>query len=77
MTIYPNPVDNHLQINLEKLSFTNQIVHRTQVISITDLTGKKHIEIAKNINKFSIDTSHLIDGVYILQIMHNKGVLNK
>lgn len=72
INIYPNPVNNNLYLSLNNM---NNNIHYS--IVITDITGKKQLELKQNNNEFSIYTSKLVDGLYILQLVSDKGVLTK
>ena len=61
ITIFPNPVDNQLQIQFANFSNTYQG-------TIYDLTGKKVHSFNKKAKKNSIDVSFLKSGFYILNI---------
>ena len=56
ISIYPNPVNDYLNINSDK---------KISAISITDLTGKTLFE-GTNLNK--IDVNHLPKGLYLIKI---------
>ncbi len=65
--IYPNPADNMINIKIEK----DQI----KLISLNNLEGKT---LKTYHNKFdSIDVSELPSGLYLLNILTNKGVICK
>ena len=72
INIYPNPVNNKLHISLNNENSFSQYS-----LLITDITGKRHLELNQNSNEFTIDTSKLVDGLYILQLVGDKGVLTK
>ena len=60
ITIFPNPVNNILTIQIpEKTSMGN--------ITITDLTGKKVLE--QNNNATSVNVENLQNGIYLFQIV--------
>ncbi|MDP5092781.1 MAG: T9SS type A sorting domain-containing protein, partial [Polaribacter sp.] len=61
ITIFPNPVDNQLQIQFANFSDTYQG-------TIYDLTGKKVHSFNQNAAKNTIDVSFLKSGFYILNI---------
>ena len=66
LSIYPNPVQNELFIELGKVQVAE--------IYILDLTGKVVKSVA-NKNTKSIDVSSLTQGVYILEVVTENGVL--
>ena len=72
VTVFPNPVENSLNINLESVPEMNcRFV-------LYDITGKQIKEIEDLSSKtISIDTSDLQKGVYFLTILNDKGMVQK
>lgn len=70
--MYPNPVENSLNINLESVPEMNcRFV-------LYDITGKQIKEVENLSSKtISIDTSDLQKGVYFLTILNDKGMVQK
>jgi len=66
--IYPNPADNSLNIQLDKL-YIDAEVH------ITDVTGRKIYTAQLNSINTTIDVSHWLDGLYICNVSLD-GVIN-
>ncbi len=58
--VYPNPVDNQLQVNLNGKGLAE--------INIYDLQGKLHLHKNATLNELTVDTSLLNDGLYVLEI---------
>lgn len=67
VAVYPNPVQNYLNINTE-----NDI--KIERVSLFNAVGQKS-NIVINNNK--LDLSHIPDGLYILYLHTNKGILPK
>lgn len=66
-SVYPNPVENHLQINTPV----------TQ-LSIYNLLGKKILEYKGNFGSGHLFSTHqLTKGIYILKIQHEKSISTK
>ncbi len=68
LSIYPNPANNNITINLQNTPET------INSISITDVLGKKVINtqsISDNINLVNLDISTLSKGVYMVKIITN------
>lgn len=72
VTMFPNPVENSLNINLESVPEMNcRFV-------LYDITGKQIKEVGDLSSKtISIDTSDLQKGVYFLTILNYKGMVQK
>jgi len=72
VTMFPNPVENSLNINLESVPEMNcRFV-------LYDITGKQVKRIEELSSKtISIDTSDLQKGVYFLTILNDKGMVQK
>lgn len=72
VTVFPNPVENRLNINLESVPEMNcRFV-------LYDITGKQIKEVEELSSKtISIDTSDLQKGVYFLAILNDKGMVQK
>ena len=65
--IYPNPASDILIIETEGLG--------EAIIKIVDMTGNTLSVIKSNeTEKLKLSVSHLVDGVYIIEIMHNNSV---
>ena len=71
-SIYPNPVNDNLNI-----SINNENSSTPYTLFITDMTGKRHRELKQNLSEFTIDTSKLSDGMYIVQLISDKGVITR
>lgn len=67
LNIFPNPVKNQLNI-----SFYNNV--KIKSILAYDLSGRQVISIEENTN--SVDVSQLKPGLYILNVITNKGTLS-
>jgi hypothetical protein len=65
--LYPNPAKNVLNIELDNLLNDNKTV------TIANILGEVVLTETSSGNKFSINTSHLISGVYFVTIS-NKGI---
>jgi lysyl endopeptidase len=67
-TVYPNPTDNYLDIEM-----SDEIVTKTELYQITlvDYTGTEVLKASSKNKKQRIDTSHLKNGQYILRIQYN------
>lgn len=72
VTVFPNPVENSLNINLESVPEMNcRFV-------LYDITGKQIKEVEDLSSKtISIDTSDLKNGIYFLTILNDKGRVQK
>ena len=68
LTIYPNPVQNVLNIDLHVKMGT---------LEVFDITGKSVQYKLINGNNMSIDVSGLRAGIYLLQINSNDGIVNR
>jgi len=72
VTMFPNPVENSLNINLESVPEMN---YR---FVLYDVAGKQVKEIEELSSKtISIDTSDLQKGIYFLMILNDKGMVQK
>lgn len=66
ITVYPNPVGNHLEIQVNKSA--------NYTITVSDIHGKRVIpSIFFQGQSYSLDTKTLAAGNYILQIQHENG----
>ncbi len=65
--LYPNPAKNVLNIELDNLLNDNKTV------TIANILGEVVLSETSSGNKFSINTSNLISGVYFVTIS-NKGI---
>ena len=73
VTIYPNPVDSNLKIDLNELDSNNRIK-----IEILTIKGKKIFQKKLSILDNSIDLSDLSSGIYFLKItVNNSSILKK
>jgi len=70
--IFPNPSDDNLNISINKDLYMD-----TFTIRITDISGKTYLNEIKTTNEFRIDTSHLSGGLYIIQLISEKGISTK
>jgi hypothetical protein len=66
-TMYPNPGHNRLFFNLSD-GFSLPVLVR-----VTDITGKSLMSDTQNVSDFSMNTSHLTSGLYIITIRDNQG----
>ena len=72
VTLFPNPVENSLSINLES------VPERNCKFVFYDITGKQVKEIDNQSAKIiSIDISNLQNGVYFLTISNDNGIIQK
>ena len=72
VTLFPNPVENSLSINLES------VPERNCKFVFYDITGKQVKEIDNQSAKIiSIDISDLQNGVYFLTILNDNGIIQK
>lgn len=63
LTVYPNPGKKTIHINLINAGYRNAFV------SILDMSGRI---VFKGIGKEELDVSHLRNGVYLIEILHEK-----
>lgn len=68
--IYPNPVEDMLNIRLSN-HFGNSI------INLFDMSGRNLLYYKTITDNYSIDVSNLVQGVYVLEIQSDKGILRK
>ena len=69
VVIFPNPTVGIMTINLPK--------NETFDLVIFDISGKLVLSEEKVINKFIIDSNYLSNGTYIMQLIHNSGLITK
>jgi len=69
ISVFPNPVSDVLYIENQDSN------NATKKITIYDLLGKRILN--KKTTNNQLDVSHLISGVYLVEITTDKGVLNK
>ncbi len=69
INIYPNPVNNILYIDNYDLRFTNYDVQ------IIDITGKTVQQLKISNQQSSINVSHLLTGIYFLQLQNNSSTI--
>ncbi|SFN86638.1 Por secretion system C-terminal sorting domain-containing protein [Paenimyroides ummariense] len=72
VTLFPNPVENSLNINLESVPEMNC------KFIFYDITGKQ-VKAVEHLSAkvISIDTNDLLNGVYFLTILNDKGIVQK
>lgn len=70
-TIYPNPTDGQLHLELENLPFGE-----TVCCQIFNLAGKKVMQLPISNPKSMIDLSHLTSGMYILHLTSSSSLLS-
>jgi len=68
LTIYPNPTQNHIFINL------GQRTSQAGSIEVTDINGRKVLEehIPAGYQIFRLDVDHLKRGIYIIRWMETE-----
>ena len=69
VSVYPNPANNSFNVSVTGNS-------KQVNVCVYDINGKMVLSQIIN-GKTSIDTSHLIDGVYNVSIANSEGVVNK
>ncbi|MDC0204265.1 T9SS type A sorting domain-containing protein [Flavobacteriales bacterium] len=67
--IYPNPSEGIMIINLPK--------NETFELVIFDISGKLVLSEEKVMNNFIIDANLLLNGIYIMKLTHNSGLIIK
>ena len=65
ISIYPNPTDGQLQINVTNSNINN--------IVVTDITGKVLVEAAVNSDLAEIDLSSYPKGIYLVNVVTENG----
>ena len=68
--LYPNPVKNNITIDGLKISELTEI-------KIFNITGEMVKSLTSNEVKVNIDLSHLLNGVYLLEIAGNDGLIRE
>ena len=75
ISIYPNPVSHELQVKVQQ-SFKD-----ITTISVFDITGRKVLQSdpgsLSNLKSISISVTSLPQGMYILEVSSNSGVVRK
>ena len=71
VSVYPNPASTELIVLVQDHESFGSIEH----LSISDLIGKKVMDIPVTEQEIKIDISLLPDGIYILQIRNTVGQL--
>lgn len=69
ISIYPNPADDKIHFN------KSDVIKNINEITLFDVYGKKHPTLLNNKNE--MDVSALREGVYVLLIKTNEGVVTK
>jgi PKD repeat protein len=69
-TIYPNPIENIVNIDFD------QQLNQNTFVELTDITGRVHkkLELATGSSRTTIDVSGLANGIYFLSIRFNDKV---
>ena len=63
LSVFPLPASSNINVQLGS-SFANQAIE----VSIVDMLGKTQLTTSKNTNRFTLDISHLSEGIYFITI---------
>ena len=72
ITLYPNPINSVLEIQLNELNFENQII-----LEVLTINGKKIFQKNLTNKKVRIDLSQLSTGIYLLKISDSNSSIVK
>ena len=70
--VYPNPASDHLSVDLSGINGT------PQQINFINIQGKMVYSVipGNNLNNITLNTANLENGIYVMQILSDKGVVN-
>lgn len=66
LSLYPNPVQNELHIDL---------LVKKGMLEVFDITGKSVLQQEIHENSNSVDVSDLVNGIYLVKILSDKQML--
>ena len=73
--VYPNPTDNQVTIDIQSQIEQDLTIVIRNTIGQSVLSENQHIN--SNINRTQFDVSNLKQGIYLIEVITNKGMLSK